>query len=136
VAGEHVPNDELRRVYSSAKIVLADHWPDMREYGYISNRIYDALASGATVVSDAVTGIDERLGDAVAIYHSREQLHQTIDSLLADEDQRRRRAEQGRELVRRNHTFEQRLDVLLQQVNERRSTLGYSTSIVAQAEVP
>ena len=38
VVAEHVPNDELRHVYSSAGIVLNDHWDDMREHGYISNR--------------------------------------------------------------------------------------------------
>jgi hypothetical protein len=67
LVAEHVPNDELHRVYSSAGIVLNDHWDDMREHGYISNRIYDALACGALVLSDDVPGLAERFGDAVAL---------------------------------------------------------------------
>ena len=43
----------LNRYYSSAKIVLNDHWPDMRAHGFLSNRLYDALACGAFVISDA-----------------------------------------------------------------------------------
>ena len=65
VVAEHVPNDELRRIYSSAKVVLADHWDDMREHGFVSNRIYDALACGAVVVSDDVVGLAGRFGGAV-----------------------------------------------------------------------
>jgi GT2 family glycosyltransferase len=60
VRAEHVPNDELRKLYSSAKVVLCDHWDDMREHGFISNRIYDALACGAVVVSDDVKGLAGR----------------------------------------------------------------------------
>lgn len=56
VVAEHVTNDELRRIYSSAKVVLADHWDDMREHGFVSNRIYDALAYGAMVASNDVVG--------------------------------------------------------------------------------
>ena len=47
--GEWIPNDQLRRYYSSAGIVLCDHYDDMRDEGFISNRAYDALACGAFV---------------------------------------------------------------------------------------
>jgi spore maturation protein CgeB len=51
VKGEGIPNADLARYYSSAAIVLNDHWEDMRAEGFISNRIYDALACGAFVIS-------------------------------------------------------------------------------------
>ncbi len=85
VVTEHVPNEELRKVYSSAKIVLCDHWDDMREHGFISNRIYDALACGATIVSDEVAGLAERFGDAVVTYRDRDDLRSQIEGLLAGE---------------------------------------------------
>ena len=47
--------------------MLADHWDDMREHGFISNRIYDALACGAVVVSDDVAGLDGRFGRGCAL---------------------------------------------------------------------
>ena len=119
VIGEHVPNDELRRVYSSAGIVLNDHWEDMREHGYISNRIYDALACGALVLSDEVPGMNERFGDAVAVYRSAEELEELIDHLLSDPTERRRRAELGRALVLEGHTFAHRVDRLLAILGER-----------------
>jgi spore maturation protein CgeB/GT2 family glycosyltransferase len=119
LVAEHVPNDELHRVYSSAGIVLNDHWDDMREHGYISNRIYDALACGALVLSDDVPGLAERFGDAVAIYRSPAELHELIERLLADPAERRRRGEEGRVAVLAQHTFAHRIDELLAVVQER-----------------
>ena len=116
---EHVPNDELHRVYSSAGIVLNDHWEDMREHGYISNRVYDALACGALVLSDDVPGLTERFGEAVAVYRSREELHELIERLLADPAERRRRGELGRATVLAGHTFAHRVEELLAVVQER-----------------
>jgi GT2 family glycosyltransferase/spore maturation protein CgeB len=118
VLGEHVRNDELRHVYSSAGIVLNDHWDDMREHGYISNRVYDALACGALVLSDSVPGLTERFGDAVACFGSPEELRELIDRLLADPHERRRRGELGRELVLERHTFAHRVDELLALLDE------------------
>jgi hypothetical protein len=118
-------------VYSSAKIVLADHWPDMREHGYISNRIYDALASGAMVLSDPVGGLEERFGGSVAVYRSREELRSQIDLLLGDEEGRRARARKGCEIVADTHTFERRVDVLLEHVGIRWEELGRRCGITA-----
>ena len=72
VAGQHLPNDAVRRAYSSAALVLNDHWDDMREQGIVSNRVFDALACGALVVSDHLPEIAERFGDAVVtLSHAR-----------------------------------------------------------------
>jgi len=119
VLGEHVPNSELRHVYSSAGIVLNDHWDDMREHGYISNRVYDALACGAVVLSDDVPGLTERFGEAVAVYRSAAELRELIERLLADPRELRRRGEQGRAAVLAEHTFAHRIDELLAVVAER-----------------
>jgi len=105
-------------VYSSAGIVLNDHWQDMREHGYISNRVYDALACGTLVLSDEVPGLAERFGDAVVCFSSPEQLHEQIDRLLADPQECRRRGELGRELVLERHTFAHRVDELLAMLDE------------------
>jgi len=116
---EHLPNSAVRQVYSSAGIVLNDHWEDMREHGYISNRVYDALACGALVLSDDVPGLAERFGEAVAVYRSAEELRELVDGLLADPRERRRRSELGRAVVLEGHTFAHRVDQLLSIVGER-----------------
>jgi spore maturation protein CgeB/GT2 family glycosyltransferase len=133
LVAEHLPNDELHRVYSSAGIVLNDHWNDMREHGYISNRIYDALACGALVLSDDVPGLTERFGDAVAVYRSAEELHELIERLLADPAERRRRGEEGRAAVLAHHTFAHRIDELLATVQARVQEPTYARRLRAAA---
>ncbi len=54
--GERLDLDELADVYAAARIVLNSHMPHMAAMGFMSNRSYDALASGALVVSDQVAG--------------------------------------------------------------------------------
>jgi GT2 family glycosyltransferase len=119
VIAEHLPNAELCHVYSSAGIVLNDHWDDMREYGYISNRVYDALACGALVLSDDVPGLTERFGEAVAVYRSPAELRELIERLLAEPGELRRRRELGRAAVLAEHTFAHRVEELLAVVHER-----------------
>jgi Glycosyl transferase family 2/Glycosyl transferases group 1 len=113
VAGQHLPNDEVRRAYSSAALVLNDHWDDMREQGIVSNRVFDALACGALVIGDHLPELDERFGDAVVTYRTREDLRASVERLLADPAERAERAARGRELVLARHTFRHRVDALL-----------------------
>ena len=73
VGESYVANDELMTLYRSFGLVLTDHHPDMARHGFVANRVYDAVASGARVVSDPVSGLDQFEGAAQA-YHSREEL--------------------------------------------------------------
>jgi O-antigen biosynthesis protein len=117
VVADHVPNAELGRLYSSARIVLCDHWDDMRTHGYISNRIYDALACGAFVISDDVPGLAQRFGDAVVTYRTPQDLVELIDRFLADPDERRRRGAAGRNAVLESYTFANVTEQLLREID-------------------
>lgn len=114
--GEWVPNDEVRKYYSSAEIVLNDHWGDMRELGIISNRVYDALACGAFVVSDWVPGIDAEFDGAVTTYETPEELQGLLDAALADPARRAVAGERGRAAVLARHTFANRADRILEEL--------------------
>jgi spore maturation protein CgeB len=116
VAADFVANEELRKVYSSAAIVLADHWDDMRVHGYVSNRIFDALACGALVISDDVPGLEDRFGGGVLTYATPDGLHELIERMLAAPEERSQRAAAGRSIVLAEHTFAQRVDALLAEV--------------------
>jgi hypothetical protein len=111
--GAWIPNDDLRRYYSSAGIVLSDHWPDMRDEGFVSNRVYDALACGAFVLSDAVLGIDDEFDGGLATYQDPDELEGLVEAYLADPVERRRRAERGRAAVLARHTFAHRVDAII-----------------------
>jgi hypothetical protein len=57
--GEYVDNRRLPELYHQHGIVLADHWPDMARNGFIANRVFDAVASGARVICDDVVGVHD-----------------------------------------------------------------------------
>ena len=49
-------------------MVLNDHWQSMRANGFISNRLFDVVASGGVVVSDYVAGAEDIFGQSVVFY--------------------------------------------------------------------
>jgi hypothetical protein len=70
---EYVANERLMALYRSHGLVIADHWDDMAREGFLANRLFDAVASGARVVSDPVPGL-ELFGGAVQAHSSAEEL--------------------------------------------------------------
>jgi len=68
IKGQHIPNESLREYYTTCGVLLNDHWDTMRREGFISNRMFDALACGANIISDRVEGISELFSDVVHQY--------------------------------------------------------------------
>ncbi len=68
VRARSVPNDALAAAYASAGVVLNDHHEEMRRDGFVSNRLFDAVASGARVITDPVAGLAELFGPSVQPY--------------------------------------------------------------------
>ncbi len=124
LAGPYLANDEVRRAYSSAALVLNDHWDDMRAWGIVSNRVYDVLACGGMLISDDLPELREQLGDAVLTYRSRDELHALVERRLADRAGRAATRVAGRALVLAEHTFARRVDTLLDAVGAQLGTLA------------
>lgn len=136
LAGHYLPNAEVRKAYSSASIVLNDHWDDMREHGFISNRIYDALACGALVISDDLPELEERFRDAVVTYRSPEELRRLVDHYLDSPEERAEKGRRGRELVLTGHTFGHRADVLLGEIERCLEESAFRKRILPQDHEP
>ena len=111
--GSSVPNGELPGYYGSAAIVLNDHWQESAEAGFLNNRLYDVLASGGFVISDAVDGLREEFDDGVVAYRDAADLVRLVEQYLADPSAREERAERGRRAVLDRHTFSHRVDEIL-----------------------
>ena len=113
VRAPSVSNDEVGSLYASASVVLNDHWDDMRRDGFLSNRLFDAVACGARVVSDDVPGLSEIFGESVQPFrHARD-----MDRLLGEPFHRHFPDRAGRlaqsERVRAEHSFDRRAEQLL-----------------------
>ena len=118
IKGTHIKNTSLRYYYTKSKVILNDHWPSMGENGFVSNRIFDAGACGACIVSDRVSGIFELFGDAVVTYSNKSELKSIIDDLLSDETKRKTYGRKLRKIVSEKHGFENRADTILQVIEQ------------------
>jgi spore maturation protein CgeB len=79
LAGSGIDNEDVPAAYANAAIVLNDHWRDMAEFGFFSNRLFDAAAVGARIVSDDVPGMAEVFGRQVRSYASLDELTTLLD---------------------------------------------------------
>ncbi len=113
IAALEVTNAQLPAAYRSAGIVLNDHWGDMAAKGFLNNRLFDAVACGARVVSDDVRGLREVFGESVQLYRDPQDLARLCDrahrSIFGSEEERRQRA--GR--IAAEHSFEARAQRLM-----------------------
>lgn len=115
LAGEYVANDRLMQLYRDHGLVLSDHWSDMGRHGFLSNRLFDAVASGARVVSEPIEGL-ELFEGAVQPFHDPDEL-----ALLCSPAGRSRFPDDVAmtaiaERVAREHSFEARAAVLVADV--------------------
>jgi hypothetical protein len=116
LAGEHIPNGELAGYYAGAAIVLNDHWLDMQREGFMSNRLYDAAAVGAFVISDDIAGLAAEFDGGIVGYLDAAELHRLIDHYLSHPRERRDLAERARRAVLERHTFDHRARRLLEAI--------------------
>lgn len=105
-AGTGIKNTELHKYYSSADIVLCDHWEDMAEKGFIANRIYDASACGAFIISDYVEAIERLYGDSIPMYRNADELKELVDRYLNAPSERKEKAERARKITLKNFNVE------------------------------
>ncbi len=112
VRADHLPFAQVADAYARARVVLNDHWADMREKGFISNRLFDAAFVGARVISDDVAGLDEIFGGLVQTYDSLERLR----LLLSSDDPWPSRQETWNiaATVRARHSFDARAATLIE----------------------
>lgn len=108
IKGEHISNDELHKYYANAKVLLNDHWDGMREMGFIANRIFDALASKAALLTDDVEGLESILPNFFGIYTDDESLVNLIHNYLNGNGISEALKNQLYHEVIKNHTFEKR----------------------------
>jgi GT2 family glycosyltransferase len=113
LAGQAIANDELGGYYAAAKIVLNDHWTDMQREGFLSNRLYDASAAGAFVISDDIEGLEAEFDGGIVAYRDRDDLRELVDFYLERPEERRAHAARARAAVLARHTFADRARELM-----------------------
>jgi O-antigen biosynthesis protein len=114
IAGEFLANDLLPAAYASAGIVLNDHWREMADLGFLSNRLFDATATGTRVISDAANGLTDVFGSTVLTFRDAAELMELLgrprDTGFPSREERLELAAR----VARDHSFDARAGVLIE----------------------
>lgn len=120
ISGQFVANEELPRAYAGAGIVLNDHHRDMASAGFLSNRLFDAVASGARVLTDRVVGIDDVFGDAVVVFDDQDHLIRLLASPAEEIFPTRNERVIHAQRIAREHSFDTRAQVLIERAESLR----------------
>jgi spore maturation protein CgeB len=118
LAAEHFPNEKLGALYSSAGVTLNDHWPEMAAHGFISNRVFDIIASGGVVFTDPVEGLDGIFGGLVPTFGTPGELSELLEEWVDNREIFQSRMAEARNLVLEQHTFNARAARILAIVDE------------------
>jgi GT2 family glycosyltransferase len=108
-----IDNDDLGAAYAGASVVLNDHWEDMRDKGFLSNRLFDAAACGARVVSDEIDGVREVFGPLVCTFADEHDMAGILGDLDASFGTRAERLDHAAR-IRSEHSFDRRAAILLE----------------------
>lgn len=113
--GSYVPNTQLMQLYRDHGLVLADHWDDMRDEGFLANRLFDAVASGARVVCDPIAGL-ELFEGAVQAYTSESELAFLCSAAGRDRFPDEASMARIADRILAEHSFDSRAELLLRDV--------------------
>jgi GT2 family glycosyltransferase len=114
IKGTVIPNAMVGDLYRKAGVVLNDHWPDMRTAGILSNRVFDALACAAPVVSDEIANLPNGFADFIIEFGPQRPIDQAIAGALAEDGQRQAARRAFADTVRQEHSFDRRAETILE----------------------
>ena len=120
IKGDFIENDALPQAYAAAGVVLNDHWHDMAAEGFLSNRLFDAAACAARVLSDPATGLADVFGDGIRTYADAAELVAAVSGDRGVEFPDRAARLALAERVARLHSFDARAAVLIERARELR----------------
>ncbi len=112
IASGGVANEEVGVLYASAGVVLNDHHLDMRRDSFASNRLFDAAACGARILSDRIDGLEETFSGLVVPFDNEHELARLVAppyDAFPDNATRRRIATR----IIAEHSFDKRAETLI-----------------------
>ena len=113
IKGHLIPNKKVKYYYSNSKIILADHFDDMRKLGAISNRIYNISACKGFCICDDVKGLDEVFEGAIPVFRTEKELVDLINYYLEHPQERYEKAQKAYDITIKKFTAKNIVQILL-----------------------
>jgi spore maturation protein CgeB len=114
----NVEPKRANEIYNTSKICLNIHC-GQADQG-LNMRTFETLAAGGFQLVDYLEILEDyfTVGEDIAVYRNVDELIETIEYYLENEDERREIAQNGHETVRESHTFENRAREILDDIWE------------------
>lgn len=118
IVGQYIENKQLRNLYCSARVTLNDHWPDMLKYGFINNRIFDALACGLPVISDFNMELFKLFPDEILYYKNKNEFINCIEKYIMNYPDIKSKVNSIIPRINKEFSFQSRAKILLEKSKE------------------
>ena len=99
---------DLPSIYSDTRVVIDDANHVTKPWGSVNSRVFDALASGALVITNGVKGSQELFDGKLPSYETSEELQSLLELYLGDENARLGLVADLQKTVLENHTYTNR----------------------------
>lgn len=122
--GERIGSEESVKIFNAAKINLNLHSsvdPDQQvaQGDFVNPRTFELASAGAFQLVDRRSLMNELFTDSeLAIFDSVKEMNDKAAYFLANPEEREKYAKLARERVLRDHTYEKRMDTLLEYMTE------------------
>lgn len=117
LVAEHVANEELHTCYQTGSAVLNDHNPRMVQAGIPSNRIFDALACGAPVITDDVGWFPEEILPFIYVVRDAEEFRAAVAASSSEGADMRKKRREFAVAMRSHHSFDTRAISILERAH-------------------
>jgi spore maturation protein CgeB len=116
ICNEFVSNEEKAKAFLGAKIVINNIHPT--EYLGINARTYEIAGCGGFQLVNNRAGLQELFlpGEEIVVYETVKELKEKIELFLNDPQERNRIAENGYKRAHKDHTYEIRLNLMLETI--------------------
>lgn len=106
---------QLRKLYSSSKVMINIHFQDALDYGLWAGRIFDVMACGGIVITDRPYGLPDEISKRVFIieeYDPPSVVAYKYKNIIDMYPQLKAEAKQHRDFILNGHTWKHRAAVL------------------------
>ena len=118
IVADYIDNQSLGDLYRKSRASLNDHWPDMKKYGYINNRVFDALACGLPIISDYHEALQELFPNEILYYSNKIELQICIEEMLLNYPTIKQRVDGLKCRIRSEFSFDARAKTLIDTVQK------------------
>eukprot|EP00121_Abeoforma_whisleri_P010866 Awhi_evm1s10020 len=103
-----LPYNQIPKVYRTALIIIDDANHVTGPYGSVNSRVFDAIASGALVLTNGEIGALEIFDGELPVYHDSQELEKLLNYYLAHPREREKKVRRLSELIALKHTYKTR----------------------------